>query len=204
MEIINFLERFYVKLPHVIPFVSSLIESSPFGWAIPGGTLIALGGFFAYSGAITILGILISGTMGSLVTFLAGYVFGAKTGLWVVKKLHQEKNFEKAKTLLEKHGGVILTTSMMAGLTRFWVAYVAGTKRHNFASFLGYASLASLTWTALMTALGYLVGSERGAIESAFAKIGILSWILLIVAICVIVVKTRKEFGKFKNDHSGG
>jgi membrane protein DedA with SNARE-associated domain len=200
VEIISSLEALYISYGYSIVFLSSLIEITPMGWTIPGGVLLAAGGFFAYSGRLSLLGVLIFSWLGAWATFILAYLLGNKIGYRVVKRLKQEKNAEKAKALLLSHGGVILTTSMMANLTRFWVAFVAGAEDYNPFKFLFYSAAASLTWSSLMVVVGYLAGSERVQLESALTKLGIVAWVLFLGVAVFIFLKARKEFKHLKGE----
>lgn len=194
------IEQIYLSWGYAIIFLSSLIETTPLGWAIPGGAILALGGFYSYGRTVVLVITLTAGWFGQWFTFLIAYFIGAKSGHALVKKFKQEENAGRAKILLEKHGGVILTTSMLANLTRFWVAYVAGMQNYNIFRFLFYSGAASLTWTSLMVTVGYLAGSERGSLERGLASLGIVAWGLVVVALGVIYWKTKREFGEFKKD----
>jgi len=198
LELIQGLEAIYVSYGYSIVFLSSFIEITPMGWSIPGGALLAAGGFFAYSGKLSLLGVLVFSWFGAWLTFIFAYLLGNRIGYSLVKKLKQEDNAEKAKALLQKHGGVILTTSMMANLLRFWTAFVAGAEDYSFFKFLFYSAGASLTWSSLMVVVGYLAGSERVQFESALAKLGVGAWIIFLLVGVVIFLKTKKEFRHFK------
>ncbi len=193
------LELLYHDYGYALVFISNFIETSPLGWLIPGGILVALGGFFAYSGNLSLGWVLLSSSLGMIATFLTAYYLGQKTGMKLAKRLNQEKNAARAERLLENHGGTILTTSLLANLTRFWISYVAGIKKYNLRLFIFYASIASLTWNALLITVGYLAGAEREKLESSVAQLGILAWILLFVALGVIYWKIDVEFKKDKS-----
>ena len=197
-ELIDKIEIIYGTWGYLLVFLSSLIETSPIGFAIPGGLIVALGGFFAYGKSSTLVGVVISGSLGMFITFLGAYILGRKTGLTLARKLNQEKFAQQASLLLEKQGPVILTTSLLANRTRFGVAYVAGAQGYNILRFLFYAATASLTWNSLLVTVGYLAGSERSQLESGLAKLGILSWILVLVLMGAISFKIRKEFKKIQ------
>jgi len=193
LALIDKIEKIYLSWGYLLVFLSSLIETSPIGFTIPGGLIVSLGGFFAFGNRINLVGVVISGTLGMLVTFLIAYQLGKKTGTSLAKKFHQEKYAELAKRLLNNHGPVILTTSLLANLTRFWIAYAAGAEGYSFIRFLFYASAASLTWNSLLVTIGYLAGSGRQELESGIAKLGIVSWGLLFLALAVIYFKTKGE-----------
>ena len=196
---LGMIEVIFFSHGYLLVFISNFIETTPLGWLIPGGILVALGGFFAYNGTLTFGGVLASSSAGMLLTFLLAYLLGKKTGMKLAKRFNQEKNAERAKTLLDNHGAVILTTSLLANFTRFWISYVAGVKKYNLRLFLFYATIASLTWNALLVTVGYLAGAEREKLETSVARLGIVAWIFLFVAIGVIYWKVDSDFKKEKN-----
>lgn len=193
-ELVLLVEQLYFKHGALLVFVSSFIETSPLGFAIPGGLIVALGGFFSFENPISLAGILLSGAAGMLFTLVLAYLSGKYTGLKVLKKIGQEGGAKKAKLLLNKHGASILTTSLMANLTRFLIAFVAGSQRYSFLRFFFYALVASLTWNSLLVSIGYLAGVERRQLESSLSQIGMVAWLFLIVALFVLYWKVRKEF----------
>ena len=192
-ELINFLEQIFDSWGYLIVFLSSFIEITPLGWTIPGGLFLALGGFFAYSQKLSLLVILVFSWFGAWLTFILAYLLGYKTGDFLVKRLRQEKTAKQAEILLRKHGAVILTTSMLASITRFWVAYIAGVQKYNKVKFITYSAIASLTWSSLMVVLGYFAGSERSRLESSLSRIGLIGWGLVILALSIIYWTIRKE-----------
>ena len=200
-EIVRLTGVYFERFGYLTIFLGSLIEITPLGWIVPGGMIIAIAGFFANGeNEINIVLVLLIGALGALTSFLLSYLLGLKTGMWLVNKLKQEKNAGFAKTLLAKHGGVILTTSMMANLTRFWIAYIGGVEKYNFWKFFTYAGAASLTWSSLMGIIGYIAGFERQNIESAVGALGAVGWIFFIVAAIAIQRSIKHEYKHFKED----
>lgn len=169
------------------------------GWTIPGGTILAVGGFFAYSEGVSLLKIIVSGWAGSWLTLLLSYLIGFKSGDYLKKKLKQEKNAKRAELLLKKYGPAVLTTSMISNLTRFWAAYIAGAQKYYFPRFVFFSGIASLAWVSLMVIIGYLAGSGRGNIESGLTNMGIFGWILIPLLGLFIYIKTKKEL----DEHMG-
>lgn len=201
-SLINSLEIFFTLWGYPFIYASILFETTPLGWTIPGGTILALGGFFAYGKRLSLIGIIISGWLGMLTTFILAYIIGNKSGYFLIKFFKQQKNADKAKFLLERHGPIILTTSLLANLTRFWVAYIAGVEKYNFPKFLLYSTVASFTWSSLITTIGYFAGSERGVLEKGLTRLGILSWSLIILAFGILYILIKKEFKKTNNENN--
>lgn len=196
---ILFIEQLYSTWGYLVVFFATLIETSPFGFTIPGGLIIALGGYFSYGNPKALPFFVLSGSLGMLTTFWLSYFLGKETGYSLTKRLHQEKNINRAKILLDKHGPVILTTSLLASLTRFWISYVAGVQNYNFTKFSFYAFVASLTWNSLFVIIGYIAGSERQILETGVAQLGILAWGFVILALVIIYIKSKNEFSQNNN-----
>ncbi len=200
-NLLNIISYLFETYGYSIIFLSSLIEITPLGWAMPGGVILAIGGYLSNgSETLPLIGVILAGTIGSWIAFLLAYLLGDKTGMWLVNKLHQQKNAEFAKRLLKKNGGVILTTSMMANLTRFWISYISGVEKYNFLKFNLYAFIASLSWVSIMSILGYLAGFERENLKKVVSGIGFLAWGFLLLAIFVIYRSIKHEYKHFKED----
>jgi len=200
-NLIHQIEVFFQNYGLITIFLGSLIEITPLGWTIPGGAIIAVAGFFSNTNdGFPLILVILSGTLGAWITFLLAYFLGKKTGLWLVKKLKQERNANMAKNLLKTHGAVILTTSMMANLTRFWVAYIAGVESYNFYRFLLYSSVASLSWVSLMATVGYLAGFERENLEQVVGRLGLIGWLFFLLSAFIIYKSVAHERKHFKED----
>lgn len=203
--VISKLAEFFASFGYVVVFVGSFIEVTPLGWTVPGGLILALAGFFAKTeNYISLPVVILIGSIAIWVSLILAYLLGRNTGNWLINKLKQQKNAAFARSLLNEHGGSILTTSLMANLTRFWVAYVAGKEDYPFIKFVFYSFIASLSWTSLITMLGYFAGYERENVENLSRDIGIAGWGILILAIFIIYISIKKEYTKYTQDQPYG
>lgn len=201
IQVLDILGTLFEKFGYPIIFLGSLIEITPLGWAVPGGAILVIAGYLSNGNPnMPLVPIIIWGTFGAWIAFLLAYSLGRKTGMWLVDKLHQQKNARFAKSLLNKNGGVILTTSMLANLTRFWISYIAGVDKYSFFKFNLYAFISSLSWVSLMTLLGFFAGYEKKNLRNIMSSIGILAWVFLIIAGVVIYKSIKKEYKHFKED----
>lgn len=201
IQILDVLGALFEKFGYPIIFFGSLIEITPLGWAVPGGAILLISGYLSNGNPnMPLVPIIVWGTLGTWIAFLLAYLLGNKTGMWLVNKLHQQKNARFAKSVLKNNGAAILTTSMMANLTRFWISYIAGVEKFNFLKFNLYAFVASLSWVSLMVLLGYFAGFEKENLRNIMRSIGILAWVFLIVAGVVIYRSVKHEYKHFKDD----
>lgn len=201
LQTLDLLATLFEKFGYPIIFSASLIEITPLGWAVPGGAILVVSGYLSNGNPnLPLVGTIIWGTLGTWVAFILAYQLGNKTGMWLVSKLRQEKNANFAKRILKNNGPVVLTTSMMANLTRFWISYIAGVEKYNLIKFNLYAFFASLSWVSMMVLLGYFAGFEKENLRYITKSIGVLSWVFLLIAIVVIVYVIRHEYKHFKED----
>lgn len=201
IQILDILGTIFEKFGYPIIFLGSLIEITPVGWVVPGGAILVIAGYLSNGNQnLPLIPVIVYGTLGAWIAFLLAYLLGNKTGMWLVNKLNQQKNARFAKSLLEKNGGVILTTSMLANLTRFWISYIAGVEKYNFLKFNIYAFISSLSWVSLMTILGFFAGYEKENLRKITSGIGILAWVLLGIAIFVIYRSIKHEYKHFLED----
>lgn len=200
-EAIQNIKNLFENYGLIIVFLASFIEITPFGWTIPGGLIIATAAFFSYPEVYTLIKVVLAAWLGAWLSLVGGYILGKKTGYWLVKKLKQEKNATRAKNLLRKNGAVILTSSMLANLTRFWTAYIAGTEKYSLQRFLVYSSSASLGWVTLIAFIGFLAGSEKTQVESTISRLGALSWVFIIIALAVIIISIKQEKEAFEKQN---
>jgi membrane protein DedA with SNARE-associated domain len=54
MQLLSQIEQFFSLYGYLTIFLASLVEITPAGWTIPGGLILAAGGFYAYSGGISL------------------------------------------------------------------------------------------------------------------------------------------------------
>lgn len=201
IEIVQNIKILFDKFGLIIVFLTSFIEITPFGWTVPGGLIIAVASFFSHPNVYLFTKIIIAAWLGAYLSLIGGYMLGKRTGYWLVKKLKQEKNAQRAKNLLKKNGAIVLTSSMLANLTRFWTAYVAGIDGYSFYRFLVYSAVASLGWVSLVAFIGFIAGAERGQVEAIISKLGILSWVLIVIALIVILISIKQDKEEFENQN---
>lgn len=201
LKVLDLISIVFEQYGYPIIFLGSLIEITPLGWVVPGGAILFIAGYLSNGNVnMPLIPIILWGTLGSWIAFILSYLLGHKTGMWLVEKLKQQKNARFAKSLLKKNGGVILTTSMLANLTRFWISYIAGVDKYNFWKFNLYAFISSLSWVSLMTLIGFFAGYEKENLRKITSSIGIIAWVFLAVAIFVIYRSIKHEYKHFQED----
>jgi membrane protein DedA with SNARE-associated domain len=141
---------------------------------IPSEVIMPLAGFMVAEGKQKLIGVIIAGTVGSVLgalpLYYAGFFLGEerlkqfadKHGRWLTVSRH---DLERAKKWLDRHGGLAVLLCRLVPGVRSLISIPAGIARMNVASFLFYTALGAGIWTALLAFAGYLLGAK-------FAQVG--------------------------------
>jgi membrane protein DedA with SNARE-associated domain len=161
---------------------------------IPSEVIVPLAGFMVAEGKHNLLGVIVSGTIGSVLgalpLYYAGYFLGEerlkafadKHGRWLTVS---REDLERAKKWFDQHGRLaVLICRVIPGI-RSLISIPAGIAKMNIASFVSFTALGAALWTALLAFAGYILGAK-------FEKIGEYlnpASYLVLAAILVIYVK---------------
>lgn len=141
---------------------------------IPSEVIMPLAGFMVAEGKQNLIGIIIAGTVGSVLgalpLYYAGFFLGEerlqqfadKHGRWLTIS---RDDLERAKKWFNRHGGLAVLLCRLVPGVRSLISIPAGIARMNVASFLFYTALGAGIWTALLAFAGYLLGAK-------FAQVG--------------------------------
>jgi membrane protein DedA with SNARE-associated domain len=173
---------------------------------IPSEVIMPLAGFMVAEGKQNLMGIIIAGTVGSVLgalpLYYAGFFLGEerlkqfadKHGRWLTIS---RDDLERAKKWFNRHGGLAVLLCRLVPGVRSLISIPAGIARMNVASFLFYTALGAGIWTALLAFAGYLLGAK-------FAQVGEYlnpaSYVVFgtIVIIYVKRVLTQKQVRRFR------
>ena len=172
----------FISLTECIPF---------FGAFFPGGTLIALGGFFAAQGVFNVWGLIIFALIGAIIGDYTGYALGRWGGKWLEKKgLIKTAWLVRGEEFFRKYGTRSLLWGRFIGATRAVVPFVAGASKMKQGSFLLWNILSALIWAAWNIGLGYFSGNLIAIIIEKWShKLGVGLSLLAVVALIYLTVK---------------
>jgi membrane protein DedA with SNARE-associated domain len=180
VEVFVQLQDLYGSSGYLIVFIAGILEASPVSWIIPFSFLIVMAGFIAASGDLDIVFVILLGVLGQWLSLGFAYYLGERKAAHLIQILKQEEYARKAGKVLRANKVSLLMTSLIAGITRFWVAYLAGHERHDFWEFMALSAAASFVWISLVAFAGYLAGYFGVAIEEAMTGLGIIGWGLIV------------------------
>jgi membrane-associated protein len=162
----------------IIIFVESGI---PFGFFLPGDTLLFTAGFFAAQHYLPISGLILI----VIISQVAGSNLGYLLGLHAGKKLfNKESSFffrkdylNSAESFYEKHGGKTVTLGQFLPVVRTFAPIVAGVSKMNRKKFIYFNLFGAILWGSIIPLLGFWLGHKVHNIDKYLLPIVIIATI---------------------------
>ena len=157
---------------------------------IPSELVMPLAGFSAARGDLTLWGVIVAGTVGSVAGALLWYWIGLKLGEARLKRWANRhgrwltidaETIETASGWFRRHGGAAVFFGRMIPGVRTFISVPAGVAGMPMLPFLAFTTIGSALWTALLAVAGYLLESQY---ERVAGWLDPVSWVVvgLIVA----------------------
>ena len=133
-----------------------------------------LAGYMIADGKFTFAGVILAGTvgsvLGSLPLFYAGRGFGEarlkemadRHGRWLTFSAH---DIERTKQWFDKYGIWALLLGRLIPGIRSLISIPAGLDRMNTATFIIYTTIGMTFWTTILASIGYLLRANFGKVE---------------------------------------
>lgn len=154
---------------------------------------------------LSILLIILFGTLGALIGASFNYIMSMWLGRFVVYKFADSKigklfmlssaKIQKAESFFNDHGKTSTFIGRLIPVVRHLISIPAGLSKMNYPKFLLYTFLGAGLWNIILAALGYFAGSNRDLInqyshELSFVFLGIGA--VLVVWLVLKSVKKKK------------
>lgn len=166
---------------------------------LPGDSLLFAAGAFAAIGSLDIklllLMISIAAVMGDTVNYTIGKTIGHKIYEMENVKFIKKEHLLKARDFYEKYGAVTIIIARFIPIIRTFAPFVAGIGEMKYAKFLSYNVIGGLTWTALVTLVGYYFGNLP-AVKHNFSLVIFAIIFISIMPAVFGVIKQKLKFEK--------
>lgn len=172
---------------------------------IPSEIIMPSAGYSASQGQLVLIGVIIAGSIGSLLAAALLYWIGYKCSQERMFKLigHYGKYLfiktDDVKTALqwfEQYGHGIVFFGRMIPAVRSLISIPAGMSRMPFWKFMLYSGLGTIIWTTFLACVGFYFGENQVFMQQIFSQVGYV--ILFIVAILVAWLLYRRHLRKSK------
>jgi membrane protein DedA with SNARE-associated domain len=151
---------------------------------MPSEVIMPLAGYMAAQGTLSLFGIIVAGTAGSVLGALPLYYMGRKLGEDRLKQFADShgrwltlsrKDIERAKRWFDRHGGAAMFFCRLIPGVRSLISIPAGIARMKILPFLAYTATGTGMWAALLAYLGYFLATEYTQVSEYLDP---LSWIV--------------------------
>lgn len=169
---------------------------------IPSEIIMPSAGYTAAKGELTLIGVIIAGSIGSLLAAALLY--------WIGRKIPQHHLFtlverygkylrisvadlEKSLAWFEKYGHRIVFFGRMIPAVRSLISIPAGMSKMPFGKFMIYSTFGTVIWTTFLAFLGYHFSENQALMSLIMQRV---SYIILAVVILYIIWKMAKKLGQ--------
>ncbi len=171
---------------------------------IPSELIMPLAGYTVTKGKLTFVGVVLAGTLGSVLGALPLYYIGKfigeerlktwadKHGKWLTVS---REDIEKSKNWFDRQGGKAVFLCRLVPGVRSLISLPAGINNMNFVAFLLYSALGGGLWSALLAYLGLLLGENYATVDR---YLGPASYVVLGIIAAVYMVRVIKQHKKEK------
>ena len=169
---------------------------------IPSEIIMPSAGYTASKGDLTLVGVIIAGSAGSLIAAMILY--------WIGRKIPEQHLFtfikhygkflrirvtdlEKALDWFNQHGHKIVFFGRMIPAVRSLISIPAGMSKMPFGKFMIYSAFGTVIWTTFLAFLGYHLSEDQALMSLIMQR---ASYIILAIVILYIIWKMAKKFGQ--------
>ncbi|MEW6215337.1 MAG: DedA family protein [Nitrospirota bacterium] len=163
-----FIESTFIPLPSelVIPPAGYLISQNQMSW----------------------IGVILSGTIGSVLGALFNYAIALYLGRPFILRYGKyfgvsQRRFIKGENFFLKHGNISTFIGRLILGIRHYISFPAGLARMNVGKFCFYTAFGASIWIWVLAYIGYFVGNNKERIAEVSRQ-----WSLYIIIGCVLLV----------------
>jgi len=191
----NHLEHFLETWGYVAVFALSFISSMglPVGAevAIIYGGVLASGQISGEPHHLNVIAVVFVATLAEVLGSLAGYRVGHFGGRPLVDRfgkyvLLTHKDLDRAEAWFARRGDPVVLFGRFIPLLRSFVSFAAGLGEMAVAKFVLFTVIGCAIWCAVLTSVGYSLGSSYNHVLMAFSYAGYLAAVLAIIAIAIL------------------
>ena len=169
---------------------------------LPSELVIPPAGYLIYQKQMNWIGVIASGTAGSLLGALFNYGIAIYLGRPFILRYGKyfgvsENHFRKGEDFFLKHGNISTFIGRLVLGVRHYISFPAGLCRMNLMKFCFYTAFGAGIWVCILAYIGYFVGDNKDRIMEMSRQ-----WTLYVIIGCALLValyvfwhkrKQRKE-----------
>jgi membrane protein DedA with SNARE-associated domain len=169
---------------------------------IPSELIMPLAGYLATQGDMSIVTVIVAGTVGSLLGTLPWYYLGRRLGHDGVRRLAVKhgrwltmspSDVDAASERFKRHGKSSVLLGRLIPTVRTLISVPAGVANMPLIGFLLFSTIGTLIWTAALAMAGFLLGQAYSVIQDYVDPISTTVLAILIVIYIYRVATFKSE-----------
>ena len=165
------------------------------GFFLPGDSLLFTVGVVAGAGELNIYLINLVLMAAAIIGDAVGFQLGRRAGMAVFNrpdsKLFHKDHLRRTQEFYLKHGGKTIIYARFIPIVRTFAPFVAGVAEMSYVRFLTFNIFGGIGWVALLTMLGYTLGSQP-LVRAHFEKVILGIIFVSVVPVLIEIVKSRR------------
>jgi membrane protein DedA with SNARE-associated domain len=155
---------------------------------LPSELVIPPAGYLIYQNKMSWIGVILSGTVGSVLGALFNYAIAVYLGRPFILRYGKyfgvsERHFKKGEEFFLKHGNISTFIGRLILGVRHYISFPAGLCRMNVMKFCFYTAFGAGIWVWILAYIGYFVGNNRAKIMEMSRQ-----WTVYIIVGCLMLV----------------
>lgn len=169
---------------------------------IPSEVILTFGGFMTTRTSLTVIGVIVSSTIGSVVGAIILYYIGLFFDIHKLEKVIEKwghilrltkQDLMKANQWFSNYGVWTVFFCRFIPLIRSLISIPAGMARMNFLIFLLFTTLGTLIWNVALVIIGARVGKSWESIVSYFDVFSNIITVVIVVGIVLLIVFVKRK-----------
>ena len=179
-------------------FLIIFLESGiPFGFFLPGDSLLFTGGLLASQHYLNLEDLIVVSVAAAILGNNAGYYTGSRWGRRLFKNpgsfWFSPKRLAEASKFFDKEGPLSLVLARFIPAGRTFVPIAAGTAKMRYRTFLIFNALGGALWGVSLPILGYTLGKTVPNIDKYLLPVILLIIVLSVMPVVWHHYKRRKS-----------
>jgi membrane protein DedA with SNARE-associated domain len=202
----HFLETWGYLAVFVLSFISSMGLPVGAEVAIIFGGVLASGQIANEPHHLNLIAVIVVATLAEVLGSLAGYMIGYYGGRPLVDRVGKyvlltHKDLDRAEAWFDRRGEPVVLFGRFIPLLRSFVSFAAGLGEMAMAKFVAFTVIGCAVWCAILTSVGYGLGSSYHRVLKDFSYAGYVAGVLVVLAVAVLfihrlrVMRTERAFG---------
>jgi len=170
---------------------------------IPSELVMPLAGFLVVKGEFTLLGIILAGTIGSVVGAIILYYIGLWADEPIVRNFIRrfgryfflsESDLDRAMDFFNRYRQPVVFFGRLIPIIRSLISLPAGMNRMPLGTFLIFTTLGSAIWTTVLSVAGLILAENWELILDYVDRYQKFTLIVLILAVIIFIVMRVRSY----------